>query len=58
MDDTLEKNKRISKYNFSSRKGYSINEAILEKRLLYDTSMFTRSSTVYIITNLEACYDR
>ena len=58
IDDALEKNKWILKYNFSSRNEYSIDKAILEKRLLYNTSMFTRSNTVYTITNLEAYYDR
>jgi len=58
MDDALENDKQISKHNFGSRKGYSIDEAILEKRLLCDASIFIRSNTVHVITDLEACYNK
>ena len=46
------------KYNFESWKNYTIEEAILEKRLIYDCSIFNRKLTIHIITDLEACYDR
>ena len=39
-------------------KNYTIDEAILKKMLLYDCSMFNQKPTVYVITNLEAYYDR
>lgn len=35
----IEKDIRISKFNFSSRMQFSINKAILKKRLLYDSSI-------------------
>ena len=54
----LEEDTRVSKFNFRSRKGYSINKVILEKSLIYNTSMWTRKPTVHVVTNLQACYDR
>ena len=48
---------RLSKFNYSSRKGYSIEEIILEKRLLYNISIRDYYPIVHIITNLESCYD-
>ena len=55
---SIEKDIRISKYNFGSQKNYIIEEAILEKRLIYDCSIFNRKPTVYVITGLEVYYDR
>jgi len=48
----------ISKFNFGSRQFYSITDALLEKRLMYSTSMLTKQKTVYVVTDLAACYDR
>ena len=48
----------IWKCNFRSWKNYTIDEVILEKRLLYDCSIFNRKPTIHVITNLEAYYDR
>ena len=39
MVGLIETNDRISKGNYGSRKGYSIDYLTLEKRLLYDCSM-------------------
>jgi len=41
-ENLIEKDHRISKSNFGSRKYYSIETVILKKRLLYDTSMIRR----------------
>ena len=54
----IEQDSYIYKFNYGSQKGYSIEEIILEKRLLYDLSMWHRSQNVHAITDLESCYDR
>ena len=53
----IESSKRISKFNFGSRKNYLIDEAILKKRLIYDTSIWTEEPTVYLITDLSTYYN-
>ena len=45
-------------YNYGSRKHYSIETALLEKRLLYDISKCNREKTVYLISDLEAYYNQ
>ena len=37
VNKDIKKDTRISKFNFGSRKQFSINKASLEKRLLYDS---------------------
>ena len=51
-EDLIEKDHRISKSNFESRKYYSIETVILKKRLLYDTSIISRETIVYNLTDL------
>ena len=48
----------MSKVNHGSRKGCSIDDFILEKRLLYDFSMQNMEETVHNFTDLESCYYR
>ena len=48
----------LSKYNFGSRKGYSIESALLEKRLTCDYSQYSGERMVHKLSDLEACYDR
>ena len=48
----------ISKFNYGSRKGYSINGVILKKWLIYDKSMRNMLLMVHIIIDLEVYYDR
>ena len=55
---SIKKDQRLSKFNYSSRQFYSIDKAILEKRLLCDISRYNKQPTVHVITDLEACYDR
>ena len=55
---SIERDKRVSKNNFGSRPDYSIESAILYKRLVYDNSKLTNEVIVYNMTDLEACYDR
>jgi len=49
---------RISKYNYRSSRNYNIEEAILEKRLIYDCSVFNHKPIVHVIIDLEAYYNR
>ena len=53
----IKSDSRLSKFNFRSRKHYSIDSALLEKRLLYDTSKYNNELTVHLLSDLEACYD-
>jgi len=55
---TIEKDKIISKCNYSSRKNYNIETAILEKRLIFNNSMLSGEPSIYNLTNLQSCYDR
>ena len=40
------------------RKNYSIETAILQKRLIFDNSLITMKPTIYVITDLQSCYDK
>ena len=54
---SIERDKRVLKNNFESRPDYSIELAILHKRLVYNNSKLTNEVIVHNITDLEACYD-
>ena len=54
----VENDDRISKYNMGSRKGCCIENAILKKRILYKSNLFTQKQIVHTLSDLEACYDR
>ena len=54
----IESNNRVSKSNYGSRPNYSIEMAILEKRLSHDNSKLQYEKTGYNMTDLEFCYDR
>ena len=56
--EKIEQDKRILKSNFGSRPKYSIEIAILQKRLIYDNSKLTNELIIYNMIDLEACYDR
>ena len=55
---SIETNKRVSKYNYGSSINYSIENAILEKRLWYDNSLLWGQTAIYNMTDLKACYNR
>ena len=57
-DSNIKIDERLSKFNFGSRKHYSIDSALLEKRLVYDTSKYNNKPTIHLLSDLEACYDR
>jgi len=54
----IELDERLSKYNYGSRSGYSIEDAILEKRLMYDVAVRSGEPMMHNISDLKACYDR
>ena len=54
----LESDDRVFNINYGSRPGCSIEDAILEKRLVFDNSLVIVNHTTYEMTDLKACYDR
>jgi len=54
----IEVDLRISKCNYGSRSRYSIKNAILEKRIIYDHSMLKENTIIHNITNLQTYYNR
>ena len=54
----IKKDKRFSKANYGSRKNFSIELAILEKRLILDNSLLITEHMIYTLTDLQSCYDR
>jgi len=57
-EEMIKLDERFSKSNYGSRKNYSIETAILEKRLTFDNSLLSSKLTIYHLTNLQSCYDR
>jgi len=57
-DENVAKEERLSAFNYGSRRNYSIDTAILEKRLMYDSSIRNGKPTIHTISDLKACYDR
>ena len=57
-EGVIEKDQRISKFNYGSRANYSIENAILEKRLMCDLSIRDGKEMMHNVSDLEACYDR
>jgi len=54
----IERDSRIAKSNYESRPRYSIDNAILEKWLIYDNSILIRKQTIHNMTDLQACYNQ
>ena len=54
----IEQDNRFLKHNYRSRKSYSIDKAIVERRLIYDTSKIIMKPTMNVVTDLSTCYDR
>ena len=48
----IEKDLRLSKCNYGSQKTYSIENAILKKRLIYDSSRLSGETIVHNLTDL------
>ena len=58
VKEKIEQDPRISKANYGSRNRYLIENAILEKYIIYDYSTYTYQHTIYNMIDLEAYYDR
>ena len=57
-EELIEKDNRFSKANYGSRKNYSIETAILQKRLIFDNSLIEMKPSTHNFTDLKSCYDR
>ena len=55
--EVIEKDSKISKSNYGSRKNYSIKIVLLEKRLVMDNILLTCNPTIYHLTDLKLYYD-
>ena len=58
IDDQIEADDRLSKFNFDSRSNYFINVVMLEKRLIHDVAVRDRKQILYDTSDLKAHYDR
>ena len=56
-EEIIEQDSRFSKSNYGSRKNYSIESAILEKRLVFDSSLLTNNLIIHHLTDLKSCYN-
>ena len=54
----IKNDKRLSKCNYGSQPLYSIENTILEKRLVYDYSRLTTATTIHNMIDLKSCYNR
>ena len=57
-ENNAKKDRRLSHFNFGSRKHCSIESASLKKSLICDTSKYYDEPRKHLISDLEACYDR
>ena len=57
-EELIESDNRFSTANYGSRKNYSIETAILQKRLIFDHSLLETKPTAHNFTDLQSCYDR
>ena len=57
-EEKLENDKWILQFNYGSRRYYSIENAILEKRLMYDLAVRDRKEMMHNLSDLEACYNQ
>ena len=57
-ENAIKNDQRISKFYYGSRSNYSIENAILEKQLMYNLVIRDRNEIMYNISDLEAYYNR
>ena len=57
-EELIKQDEYFSKVNYGSRKNFFIETAILEKCLIFDNSILSMKLTIYILTDLQLCYDR
>ena len=53
INDLIENDPRLSKYNYGSRRGYSVENAIFEKQLLLESNFFDEEHIIYTFSDLE-----
>ena len=56
-EERIETDKRFSKLNCGSRKNYSIESALLEKRIVFDNSLISYKKNIYHLIDLKSYYD-
>ena len=56
-EEIIEADARFSKVNYGSRKNFSIETVLLEKRLILDNILIVTKPTIYTLTDLKSCYD-
>jgi len=56
-NEKIELDERLSQFNYGSRSNYSIEMAILEKRLMYNVAVRDGKPIIHNILDLKACYD-
>ena len=54
----IEDNPRVAKCNYELRPHYSIEDALLKKRLMNDNSLLNRKRTVHNMIDLKLCYNQ
>ena len=57
MNEIVELDKSVPKYNYGSRKGQYAENALLEKRLISDHAKKKEELNVHAMSDLESCYD-
>ena len=57
IKENYENEKRILKHDYGSRKGYSIELVLLEKRLIFDLVKKAEEVFSYTACDLESCYN-
>ena len=58
IEKNIETDDRLSQHGYGSRKGFSIESALSEKRLLLDNAKRAGHKMMHLMSDLEACYDR
>ena len=56
--EMIENNNCFSKLNYGSRKNYTIESAMLQKRLVLDNILNNMKHTIHNFTDLKSCYDQ
>ena len=57
-EENIENDERISKVNYGSHENYSIESAILEKRIIFDNSLLITKPKICNLTDLQSYYNR
>jgi len=56
-NDKIESDERLFQFNYGTRSNYSIETAILEKRLMYDVAVRDGKPIIHNISDLKAYYN-